>query len=35
MRAVVAQEQHPGVERARDHGGEQAVARDEVEALAV
>ncbi|KAG0920073.1 hypothetical protein G6F32_015782 [Rhizopus arrhizus] len=30
-RAVVAQEQHPGVERARDHGGQPAVARDQLQ----
>ncbi|KAG0922741.1 hypothetical protein G6F57_021836 [Rhizopus arrhizus] len=30
-RAVVAQQQHPGVERARDHGGQQAVARDQLQ----
>jgi hypothetical protein len=33
-RTVVAQEQHPGVEGARDHGGKEAVAGDEREAFA-
>ncbi|MNS81602.1 hypothetical protein D3C72_1153160 [compost metagenome] len=32
-RAVVAQQQHPGVEGARDHGGQQAVAGNELEAF--